>query len=86
MCFTVSTKCIQSSFLTFSFPWDSPNFLSNALLALGLFKQYYMYTESSIVPIPKGGDSSESGKYQPVSLLSIMSKLLDGLTLLLAAC
>ena len=35
------------------------------------------WKESSIIPIPKGGDSSKPGNYRPISLLSIMSKLLE---------
>ena len=32
---------------------------------------------SAIVPIPKGGDTNQLNNYQPISLLSILSKLLE---------
>ena len=49
--------------------------LFNISIRTGKFPQ--CWKESSIVPIPKGGDSSKPGNYRPISLLSIMSKLLE---------
>ena len=49
--------------------------LFNISIRTGKFPQ--CWKESSIVPIPKGGDSSKPGNYRLLSLLSIMSKLLE---------
>ena len=49
--------------------------LFNISIKAGQFPQ--CWKESSIVPIPKGGDHSNPGNYQPISLLSITSKLLE---------
>ena len=49
--------------------------LFNISIRTGKFPQ--CWKESSIVPIPKGGDNSKPGNYRPISLLSIMSKLLE---------
>ena len=49
--------------------------LFNISIKAGQFPQ--CWKESSIVPIPKDGDHSKSGNYQPISFLSITSKLLE---------
>ena len=49
--------------------------LFNISIKAGQFPQ--CWKESSIVPIPKGGDHSKPGNYRPISLLSITSKLLE---------
>jgi len=49
--------------------------LFNISIKTGQFPQ--CWKESSIVPIPKGGDHSKPGNYRPISLLSITSKLLE---------
>ena len=49
--------------------------LFNLSLTTGKFPQ--MRKTASIVPIPKSGDKSDPSNYRPVSLLSIVSKLLE---------
>ena len=53
----------------------SRNVLFYISIRTGQFPQ--CWKESSIVPIPKSGDRSKPGNYQPISLLSIISKLLE---------
>ena len=49
--------------------------LFNMSLSTGIFPN--SWKSSLIVPIPKPGDSSNPGNYRPISLLPIVSKLLE---------
>ena len=49
--------------------------LFNMSLSTGIFPD--SWKSSLIVPIPKPGDSSNPGNYRPISLLPIVSKLLE---------
>jgi len=49
--------------------------LFNMSLQSGIFPEKWKL--SSVVPIPKGGDRSNPSNYRPISLLSVVSKMLE---------
>ena len=49
--------------------------LFNVSIQSGIFPEKWKL--SSVVPIPKGGDRSNPSNYRPISLLSVVSKMLE---------
>jgi hypothetical protein len=55
----------------------NPGFASNIFKSLTLDKVPQEWKEANVVPVPKRGDVQEVSNYRPISLLSLVSKLLE---------
>ena len=69
-----STRMLKSTALTIAYPLSK---IFNLSLTSGKFPSTWKL--SSVVPIPKNEDTTNPQNYRPISLLSVISKMLERL-------